>query len=331
MAKHPKTITLSKFRGLDNKNPDNRTDPSFLCVASNIDIDSTGGVRKRLGYSEIVAGNNMHSLWGNDDVMYFFNDDVLTRLNEDGTTTALQSGYAQSRTDFYRMGDHTYFTSKEFNGVIEGDNVRAWGIMAPSNSVVLDVTHGGAQAAITYVADDGRESGARLATSTGGDLSTLSTIDVSRFSTDNPGDILISNIPTSTDPTVVGVNVYITKPNGEVLGLAGTIPNGTSTFSYNTNNGLMSTLQTQFITTAPYGDQIGYYNGRMYIADENILWYSEPGAFEWFNPSTNFFTFPSPITNVMPVDDGIYITADRLYFLEGNGPERFRQTILLRR
>jgi len=39
--------------------------------------------------------------------------------------------------------------------------------------------------------------------------------------------------------------------------------------------------------------------------------------------TTNFIQFQAPITNIMPVDDGIFITADALYFLDGRDPENF--------
>ena len=61
MPKHPSTITLENFKGLDNKNPDNRTDPSFITTSYNKHIDATGSIRKSQVYKSELYGTDKNS------------------------------------------------------------------------------------------------------------------------------------------------------------------------------------------------------------------------------------------------------------------------------
>ena len=51
MPSHPKSINYSSFSGLDNVNDPEGTNPSFLKKALNINVDKTGGLSKRKGYT----------------------------------------------------------------------------------------------------------------------------------------------------------------------------------------------------------------------------------------------------------------------------------------
>ena len=62
MPNHPKTVELNVFNGLNNVLPPERTDPKYLKEALNIDIDKSGGIRKRKGYTKKIDGD-FHSIW----------------------------------------------------------------------------------------------------------------------------------------------------------------------------------------------------------------------------------------------------------------------------
>jgi len=42
--------------------------------------------------------------------------------------------------------------------------------------------------------------------------------------------------------------------------------------------------------------------------------------------TSNFFEFPERIREVMPVEDGIWIGSDKLYYLSGEQPDEFKRT-----
>lgn len=319
MPRHPSTVTLSKFRGLDNKNPPERLAEGFLDAALNVDIDATGSIRKREGYTQLIAGTNVHSLYGDDDQLIYMDNGTLSRYNKDTSITVLGTGYVtDSKVDYVRIMNRIYFSGIDGNGVIENDTVRQWGVKPPSGLPLLTnssssglLNVGRYQVTLTHVSSDGRESGAQRA----------STVDVT-----DKGSIDLTFIPaTTTDTTVTDVRIYCSTVDGDVMYLVAVIPLGTTTYNISNIASATMPLKTQFIDQAPQGELLQLYNGRIYMAVGNFLYYSEPHAYEWFDMSTNFLGFTSSITNVMPVDDGIYVLADKLYFLDGSGPESFRQ------
>lgn len=85
---------------------------------------------------------------------------------------------------------------------------------------------------------------------------------------------------------------------------------------------------TKTFSSPPIGNLLELYNGRMFIAQEiaenYILWFSQPFAYNWYDLERNFFLFNSPITMLKAVSDGLYIgTTTETYFLSGAYPEEF--------
>ena len=77
------------------------------------------------------------------------------------------------------------------------------------------------------------------------------------------------------------------------------------------------------IYNPPTGHLLEVRNLRMFIAEGNILWYSEAGSLSQFRLAANYFGFPSRIRMVQAVDSGLLISdSESLYFLKmGQGFE----------
>ena len=72
------------------------------------------------------------------------------------------------------------------------------------------------------------------------------------------------------------------------------------------------------LSDPPVGKFIEHYKGRIYIAQGDVLWYSEPYHYEAFNLHANFLQFEEPIRMVRAVRDGIFVSTERtIYFLAG--------------
>jgi hypothetical protein len=83
------------------------------------------------------------------------------------------------------------------------------------------------------------------------------------------------------------------------------------------------------ITDPPIGTIVRHYMNRMYIAQKNVLWYSEPGAYGAFDLVRGFFMYATDIRMVRPVDGGIYVSSSRnTYRLTGATPLEFQQAIV---
>ncbi len=317
MPDFPKTITLDRFSGLNNTLSPEHTDPQYLKTADNIDIDKSGGLHKRKGYIKRDTGD-YHSLWTDDthSICYCVKDGDLIRLYPDYSNTVIQSSVGSATIKFERVDGITYSVSKDRAFVIdENETYRPFGIDHPNGGPVLSaisgtLTAGDYQVALTYVASDGRESGTGVA-----QLIAL---------TSNQ-NIRLTNIPTSSDSTVDRVRIYCSTPNGEILYLQGEITNGTSTYTIGDTYSYVTPLKSFNVYPAPTGHIIRYAHGRLWIAQDNILWYSEPFAYEWFKLQSNFLPFNTRIKAVMPTEGGMWVGADNLFYLNGRNPDQMRK------
>lgn len=67
------------------------------------------------------------------------------------------------------------------------------------------------------------------------------------------------------------------------------------------------------------------YNGIMYLACDNILYYSEPFAYGAYDLASNYVILDSSITMLKSVKDGLYVgTENKVEFLYGSNPIDFK-------
>jgi len=75
---------------------------------------------------------------------------------------------------------------------------------------------------------------------------------------------------------------------------------------------------TKAFSDPPIGHLIELYNGRMLIGKDDVLWYSEPFAWAWFDFARNFVSFHERLTMVKAVKGGVFVsTESEIYFLGG--------------
>lgn len=305
MANHPRVTRLDNFAGIRNvQGPvDNER---FLKDAINVDIDKDGKISRRKGYVQLDTGN-YHSIWSDTKVCYAVKDGQLGEIRSDNSFRDLGLAVGDQKIRFERVENDTFFVGPSIAGVISNGVLRPWGIPNPNPRVSLaagagSLQKGSYQVVVTHVATDGRESGASVASS----------IEVS----DN-SSIVITDIPLSTDTTVNRVRIYASPVNGDNLYRVAELPIGTTTFTIISDFLETVPLQSFNVHPAPSGQIVRYYNGRMFVAQDNILWFSEPYHYDWFKYHKNFHHFESRITAVMPTPDGIWVGADKLYYLAG--------------
>lgn len=83
----------------------------------------------------------------------------------------------------------------------------------------------------------------------------------------------------------------------------------------------------EFKTAPPVGQHIAYYNARLYIGQNQTLWYTDAGALGRVTIRSNWISLEDEITMLEPVDNGLWIsTGDQfgsIFFLSGSTPESF--------
>lgn len=74
----------------------------------------------------------------------------------------------------------------------------------------------------------------------------------------------------------------------------------------------------------PIGHLVCYHNGRMYVAQDNVIWFSEPFAFGTFDLARNYYSFSGRITAMRGVAGGIYASdITGTYFISTRTDARF--------
>lgn len=322
MAKHPRTVQLNEFKGLNNKQPPDRTPDNYQKKLVNFDLDAHGNIQKRPGYERLEEGN-FHSLWSDTYNCYVVKDGELVELSPDTytaspltlTATGVQPGaYPVS---FARIDEFVYFSSENTNGKIKNGQVFPWGVECPQAAPSLVIGNGslgkGAYSvAFTYVTAEGQESGS----------STLSYVEVQPNSS-----LVVQNIPQPTDPNVHSINVYCTHQNGTDLYKVGNLPLGATSLAIFDTLKFGRKLRTLHKRPAPRGTIVRNHQGYILVADERYLWFSEPLQYDLFDLRGGFVYFERPITAVCPVDSGVWVSdEDKLYYLDGKDPKRFIRT-----
>jgi hypothetical protein len=320
-------VTYEAFTGLRSDVTPERFGPSDLVVGDNVDLDKSGKLSRRDGYTLKRAGAT-HSLWADELQQWclFVAGGTLWRLNADYSATALRPVVlTDARMSYARVNDRIYFLNGLDAGVIECATgaVRSWGLPVPPLPVVTRgvglMPAGTYQYAITWLRSDGQESGAPLAGSI----------------TVPAGSSLVGSLPSPIDPDIAAANLYLSTPDGDMLYLAQLAITG-NTFTYgNDTTELNLPLATQFMQGPPVGHAVAYYRGVLYVAHGDTLFPSTGYGFELFDlreyiPLDGRVTLLAPLTDKeMAVDSGrnsgIFVGTDRSCgALVGGGPREFQ-------
>jgi hypothetical protein len=308
-------------KGIDNRRNDQHVPDDALRNAVNVELTFVGALRRRDGYTSIASGQ-YHSLWSENDVALVVKNNVLTAINPVslGETAVLSGLSPGSRMAYLWTSLGVYFS----NGLITGRYVdyalRTWGVEHASGQPRLSaIATGGLDAgrymvAITYLTADGEEGGTTTAVA----------VDVA-----SGGGIRAAAIPQPASSFVTHIAVYVSMCNGELLYHHTTVADGTTTLDIARSSTLGRELSTQFLYPMPACSVIEEYNGRLYAAVGNQLWFSEP-YFYGQRRATNYVLFPEPITIVSRAGTaGLHVVSDQHYLLRGEGPESFTQTPLV--
>jgi hypothetical protein len=299
-----------------------RSESGDLVTADNVDIDASGQLSRRAGRTLAVAGD-YHSLWSEGALCLMVGGTSLLRVKPGYTTEALRTGLtAGARMAYCPVNERTYYSNGRETGVVEAGVSRSWGLANPAHQGTASAVSGSLPAgtyqwAVTFLRDDGQESGTGLA---------------GRIDVGDDAGITFADLPVSADPAVVGKILYLTECNGSVLYEAATLAAAVTTHTVTAPGPAANPIQTQHLSSPPAGHLIAYFRGRMWVAVGNLVYYSEPHAYELFD-LRHYLDFPGPVTLMAPVESaeggGMVIAAGEMTgWLSGTSPEEATFTLL---
>jgi len=311
--------------GENNILPGNELPVTALRRSVNYDITDTGDLLTRRGRTKIYSGTPMpRTLYSNGRRVLFVEGGSLWELiNQFGTWTRMlvRLNVGSHPMAYVSVNNDIYWSNTIMTGILtDGGEDLPWGVTGPANQpTVLSGSSGGSlaagryQVAITFVSARGEESG----------TPTAAEVDVSAG-----GAIEVRDIPTPVDGS--SINIYCSSPGGEGLYKVATVLPGTPIYRIAAvSNAQGRRLQTQFRMAPPAGSVLEYHEGRIYIADGNVVWITDPLRYGLVNAVSGFLLYPEPVTVMKSVSDGLYICSDQTYWVSGVGTDEFQQVPLL--
>jgi len=296
----PETVDLGKFPlGMNNVAKETSLPEGSLREATNVDIDDTGNVRLRQGFELLYSGNNIDSLYKR----FFREGNDFKYLHDDNTAEII--GQVIGRLSYIEVNEKIYFTDGNRNQYVDSSlSAELLGIETP-RQVTGSVTGSGGMAPGQYQVTCAYTNGTEVS----------GTPTATQFELTSTGGLSL-NIPQPIGN--YSIVIYVSGLNDARLFHQVIIPKGTITYPIYTVNTEANICKTLNLNKLPAGQIIEYYKGKIYVAKDNVLWYSEPHRYGLTRNSRNFFNFADRITICAAVDNGIFVVADKTYFITFN-------------
>lgn len=319
MTATTKSVRLGPFTpGMNNRRPDFKLDDvrdrrkvSYLRSLVNADITAEGPIKRRQGYARVVPGLSCRSLWKSAAGRVYYADGTQLILLTDGFAgTALRSDLAPGQPVSYaNVGADTYWSDGVLLRRLDAAGDHPAGVPMLLADPTITIAAGGSlpagyySLAFTQTNADGEESGSTVPT---------------EFAVPAGGSISISGLPAAFLEGVTGLSIYMSPVNGDILYRIAVLPAAQATYEVQVLPSYGPRCSTLLLAPMPAGRLVRYLNGRLLVAQGNVLYYSEPYAPALRNPAKNYIVFNAPITMLEPCDKGFYIAADVTYWVAGD-------------
>ncbi|MEQ6437221.1 hypothetical protein V8Z74_19640 [Comamonas sp. w2-DMI] len=297
-----RTVTIGTLLGLNNRlaptrmevTLPNRATAAWLRVATNVDMTADGFLCSRGGFARSAAGG-YHSLWADAQDAYAVRDGDLVHIHvRTLAQTVAVPGVGRARVSFVRLPDGmVYWSNGERLGRLQGALAREVTTAAPNPVPVVDPTAGSLppgryQLCFTALGPDGESASSE------------------------PQDVVL---PQGGGIAIHGLKpgmlVYATGPDGEVF-------NEIAPGDYLSLGNTGAACSTFMLSAMPPGRALAHYLGSLLVARGRFLYLSEPYRYGLTHASRAFIPFPGEITVLQAFDDGLYVCADKTYWIAGD-------------
>jgi hypothetical protein len=114
--------------GIDNRLPNHSVSKNHLRNAVNVDIDNTGRLRSRKGYTKIYSSSGSHSLYSCPLGTFFVDGTALKVLNTDNTSVTIFNGISGTVCYCYINGEVYFSDRAKARKINSGLTVVPWGV-----------------------------------------------------------------------------------------------------------------------------------------------------------------------------------------------------------
>lgn len=286
--------------GINNRANEKAIPTGAVRDSVNFDPSADGVMHLRSGFDLVVPGENIRGALGIGDHVLIADGTKLIDFNESiGSTAQLASIAGSGRFVGDVLNDELFFCTENQSFRYKNGALRPWGVPTVTLQPVPtlgagSLAAGSYQCAATFIDAHGDEGGTTEAL----------IIDVPANS--SLGFILPS------PPDGGKVRLYVSSVNGGTPYLQ---YEGVGAYICSVVMDSSARLDTQFLREPVTGDSITAHNGVLVIAAGSTLHMTLPMRPHLRSAMTGFFQFSKPIDMVMSCDGGIYLAADKTFFL----------------
>lgn len=289
----------------------------FLRKALNVDFTLEGHPLRRKGYTLHTAGF-AHSAWGCEQLNLFcvvIEGQLLAGSSVDDLQYVADVN-RYNPVEYTYVNGSVYWSNGQQLGEIGPDgSYRSWGTPVAPKPVVTgpaaETPNGWTetrQVALVYSDIFGREGGASEPVLVGAD------------------GTFVVEIPQPLPAGVLNCKVYVSQTNSEILYHVETVI-AASTVTVNPSNiGQGKECETLNLKPPLPGQIVRHFNGRVYIARNEKIVFTEPLRYHLTRPSQGIYMMPKYITLMEPSTDGLYVgTEQGVVFIGGTDPYKVEQ------
>lgn len=320
-----RSANLSSFLGLDNRRPDfklHTKDGEFLRAAANVDISDALTVKRRQGTTRAIAGARCHSLWTDYKTGSSFYVDAGNLYQIRAST----GGEPERFVAAANVGDRPLSFAGIDEEIVFSDGgslrtiVAGWGVarqfgIDPPNVIPTLLPLGEGSGSL----DAGSYAVGIAYRNEWNEYSGMA--DAVFETVEAKGALVVAGLPLVWPAGVVELVIYAAPSAAGTLFKATSVSAPTASVTLTTIPSRGQTANTMGFISLPAGNILRYWGSRMYSAAGDTLWFSRPFSPALCNPGRDYIQLLAPITVMEPCDNGMFIVADRTYWLSDD-PEK---------
>lgn len=301
------TQPIGPFAGLNNRLPDfalgaTKEHGAYLSVAENVDLDNAGHLRLRRAGSLVQAMTGPHSL--SPDAAYLVRAGTLYAITLPTYSETLVKVLSDDTpVSWVEVAGDLYYSNGTDSGRIRAGTHYAMALPTPASptcSVISGSLYAGKyQVAVSYLNN---------ATGEEGGVSASSNYELSSV-----GGLRVT-LPLATTGAT-HINIYVSTVNGSIPMLKTSVATGTATYDITTPATGRESNQ-RYEEPLPAG-KLFWFNGCLCSYKDGNVYEGSPFRPGYYLPAEGRIPFPATVSNVVPAQNGVYVVADKTYWLAG--------------
>ncbi len=299
-------------KGINNKANWRDMPVGFVRDALNMDPLESGSMALRPGFDKRYAGVDVRgALAIGSRVLVADGTTLLAHDTTTNSTTQIATIAGGGLFAGSVLNDELFFCTENATLRYKAGVLRMWGVPTVTAQPLPSLVAGSLQPGVYQLA-------LTWADAYGDEGATTGAVNI----TVAAGQSLAVTVPDSPGYTP---NLYVSTVNGETLYLQTTKPGVYRVDAVYDDSARLETMHRDGPYPSAY---VTTHNGTLVMADGGAVWITDPLRPHLIDRATRFFQFPAAVNMLASTGDGLYVGADRVYFIRGVETDSPEQTVV---